>query len=357
MRDEKMFAKKDIEKIGSKDMEYAPVGDIIKFQEKLLMESDFLKNVYKSKLYHKKWKKQKIDIREIRSIADLNRLPYLTPDDIKKLYSKSINKIAFCTPQTWFYDKENKNKIWIPYSSRDIRILLRLIDRVFRVAGIKDDDIILNVAYSAPSLGDMLPYLMAYSQIMKGKNGVKAEIISVSLDLLESGVNRLDFTERRKPTMLMMKPSAALKIRKYLKKPLDKLRIAIFYGENFEKYRKKILNYYKNLEVYESYTNIENISFNMECNAHKGIHIWLDICIPEIISVEELEKEKADLSYKPKAVNIYDAKEGTTGELVLTIFRESLPLVRYRTGDIVKVVSNKKCKCGRTHPRIKLIKN
>jgi len=348
-----MIEKKFMEEIGREDLEYAPLDRLIKFQNKILRESSFLKDAYKSKLYHKKWKKLKVKPNNIQGIKDLNKLPYITDEEIDELYKKNINKTIFHAPQVWFYEKGGKR--WVPYGKNDVKIFLRLIDRMFRITNLGDKDVVLNVAYSAPSLGDILPYLMAYSQIMKGRKGVKTEIISISLDLLESGVNRLDFTERRKPTVLLMKPSVALKIRGFLKKTPENIKKAIFYGENLEKYRDEIISYYGGIELFEMYTTIDNITFSLECEAHDGIHLWLDGCIPEIIPLDELEKEKVKTVYMPHAINICYAENGEIGELVLTVFRESLPLVRYRTGNIVKLISNKKCKCGRSHPRIKLI--
>ena len=48
--------------------------------------------------------------------------------------------------------------------------------------------------------------------------------------------------------------------------------------------------------------------------------------------------------------------EEEEGELVLTTLqREGMPLIRYRTGDLTKIIKGK-CRCGRTHRRIARIK-
>jgi phenylacetate-CoA ligase len=45
-------------------------------------------------------------------------------------------------------------------------------------------------------------------------------------------------------------------------------------------------------------------------------------------------------------------EEGEKGELVVTTLgKEVLPLIRYRTGDIT-FLDSERCECGRTHPRI-----
>ena len=92
----------------------------------------------------------------------------------------------------------------------------------------------------------------------------------------------------------------------------------------------------------------------VECKMHKGMHLWLDICLPEIIPEEELERERNDSTYVPKAMPLWKAKNGQRGEYVLTTFGEALPLVRYRFGDLIEIVGMEPCGCGFTHPRIKV---
>jgi phenylacetate-coenzyme A ligase PaaK-like adenylate-forming protein len=92
----------------------------------------------------------------------------------------------------------------------------------------------------------------------------------------------------------------------------------------------------------------------VECKMHQGMHLWLDICLPEIIPEKELEKERANSTYVPKALPLWKAKKGQRGEYVLTTFGEALPLVRYRFGDLIEIVGTEPCGCGHTHPRIKV---
>ncbi|PWM24256.1 MAG: phenylacetate--CoA ligase [Oscillospiraceae bacterium] len=73
-----------------------------------------------------------------------------------------------------------------------------------------------------------------------------------------------------------------------------------------------------------------------ECEYRCGLHVWEDHFIPEIIDPETGEV----------------LPEGSTGELVVTpLFKEALPLLRYRTGDITRL-DYSPCACGRTHVRM-----
>jgi phenylacetate-CoA ligase len=76
-----------------------------------------------------------------------------------------------------------------------------------------------------------------------------------------------------------------------------------------------------------------------ECEEKKGMHLWEDNFLLEIIDPETGE----------------DVPEGREGEMVLTtLCREAMPIIRYRTRDITRIIPEK-CRCGRTHRRISRI--
>ena len=77
-----------------------------------------------------------------------------------------------------------------------------------------------------------------------------------------------------------------------------------------------------------------------ECPEQDGLHIWEDSYIVEIIDPQTLEP----------------VPDGGIGELVLTTLdREAMPLIRYRTRDLTRILPGE-CPCGRTHRRIDRIK-
>jgi len=77
-----------------------------------------------------------------------------------------------------------------------------------------------------------------------------------------------------------------------------------------------------------------------ECPRKSGLHIFSDVFLPEVID----------------PVTGEDCPEGEDGELVITtLTKEAIPLLRYRTGDIVSI-TYQTCECGRTLPRISKVK-
>jgi len=73
-----------------------------------------------------------------------------------------------------------------------------------------------------------------------------------------------------------------------------------------------------------------------ECQHKNGLHVASDVFFPEVIDPQTLE----------------NLGPGIPGELVVTpLTKTGMPLIRYRTRDIV-TINYEKCACGRTSPRI-----
>ena len=70
---------------------------------------------------------------------------------------------------------------------------------------------------------------------------------------------------------------------------------------------------------------------------HKNeMHPVFDNCIPMIIPLEEMEKERRDPGYEPKKSLLWKVPNGTVGEAVFTINSDCFVRINYRTGDVIK---------------------
>jgi len=156
------------------------------------------------------------------------------------------------------------------------------------------------------------------------------------------------FLKHLATTVIHILPSYALHLAGYFPElKIDprrdlKLRIAFIGAEpHSEGIRRKIEEIY-GLKAYNSYGLSEmcgpGVAF--ECLMQNGLHLWEDHFYPEIID--------------PASGRVLG--EGEEGELVLTTLkREAMPLLRYRTGDLTRLLPGP-CPCGRTHRRIDRIK-
>ncbi len=92
------------------------------------------------------------------------------------------------------------------------------------------------------------------------------------------------------------------------------------------------------LETFDIYgmTELYGPGTGIECSYHDGMHYWSDYYVIEVVDPQTLEP----------------VPDGETGELVLTTLRkEAMPLIRYRTRDISRILVDP-CPCGSPYPRI-----
>jgi len=118
-----------------------------------------------------------------------------------------------------------------------------------------------------------------------------------------------------------------------------RLRVGIFGSEMWSDELRARIDRELNLTSYDiiGMTETGGPGLGIECGRRAGIHVWEDHYLVEIV--------------EPRTGAPVD--DGTEGELVVsTLTREGLPLVRYRTHDLTRVVSRARCDCGRTALRV-----
>jgi phenylacetate-CoA ligase len=121
---------------------------------------------------------------------------------------------------------------------------------------------------------------------------------------------------------------------------LPALKVGIFGAESFSDTLKARFRAGLGIEVFDIYGMTETGgvgTLGMDCAAHDGLHVWEDHYVVEILD---------PATHRP-------VPDGTLGELAVTsLTREALPVLRFRTGDLSRIVSRTPCACGRTHVRI-----
>lgn len=121
-----------------------------------------------------------------------------------------------------------------------------------------------------------------------------------------------------------------------------KLRILAIGAEPHSEEQRKRIEEMLGVKAYNSFGMSEMCGpgVGFECKEQNGLHFWEDYYIVEIVDPETLEP----------------VPDGEIGELVLTsIRREAMPLLRYRTRDLTRVLG-RTCPCGRNHVRLDRMK-
>ena len=120
----------------------------------------------------------------------------------------------------------------------------------------------------------------------------------------------------------------------------EKMKAILVGGEGLPEHRRKIIEERLGGEVYINYgLNEVGGGIGSECSVHNGYHVFPTVHL-EIID--------------PKTGELVDTEE--YGELVVTtLTREAMPLIRYRTGDMTRMLDGD-CDCGLKLPRIDYLK-
>ena len=121
-----------------------------------------------------------------------------------------------------------------------------------------------------------------------------------------------------------------------------KLKVLAIGAEPHSEEQRKRIEEMMGVKAYNSFGMSEMCGpgVGFECPEQNGMHFWEDYYIVEIVNPETLEP----------------VPDGEIGELILTtLCREAMPLLRYRTRDLTRVLG-RTCPCGRNHVRIDRMK-
>jgi len=271
---------------------------------------------------------------DIKSLDDLQRLPFTTKQDMRDSYPYSL----FAAPMDEIVrihasSGTTGKPTVVGYTRKDIETWSELMARSFVTAGAHKGDIIHN----AYGYGLFTGGLGAHY----GAERLGASVIPISGGNTKRQIMIMqDFGS----TVLTCTPSYSLFMAEEAGiEGIDfknlKLRIGIFGAEPWSEEMRKEIELKLNLDAIDIYglSEIMGPGVAIECiEAKNGLHIWEDHFIPEIINPET-----------GKLV-----PDGESGELVITtITKQGIPLIRYRTRDITSL-TRETCICGRTHARI-----
>ena len=290
------------------------------------------------KTFHRVWKnnayyRQKmidagLSDKDVTSLADLQKLPFLTKDDLREAYPFGLMSapLSDCVRIHSTSGTTGKRVIAF-YTENDLALWDDICARAIVAAGGTRDDIV-QVCYGYGLFtGGM------------GLHGGAQKVGCLTLPMSSGNTDRqLQFMEDLGTTILCCTPSYAA----YLAETIHErgladrihLKAGIFGAEAWTEEMRHSIEASLGLKAYDIYglTELSGPGVAYECEAQTGMHINEDHFIAEIIDPATGEV----LPY------------GEKGELVFTsITKEAFPLIRYRTKDIC-ILTNEKCACGRT---------
>jgi len=270
----------------------------------------------------------------IKSLTDLQQLPFTTKQDMRDsypyaLFAAPLEEIVRIHASSGTTGKPTV----VGYTRKDIENWADLMARALVTAGAHKGDIIHNAYGYGLFTGGL--------GVHNGAERLGASVIPISGG---NTARQLMIMQDFGSTVLTCTPSYSLFMAEEARaEGVDfkklKLRVGIFGAEPWSEAMRTEIEEKLNLTALDIYglSEIMGPGVAQECFEGKcGLHIWEDHFIPEIINPLTGET----------------LPEGEKGELVITtITKEGIPLIRYRTRDITSI-TYEPCICGRTHARI-----
>lgn len=286
--------------------------------------------------YRKKMEEAGVTPEDIKSLKDLSRLPFVTKQDMRDNYPFGLFAV----------EKEELVRIHassgttgkptvVGYTKRDLQMWTECVSRIAAMGGATKKD----VAQICFGYGMFTGALGLHY----GLENIGAAMVPSSTGNSEKQIMYMqDFGT----TLLVATPSYALRLAEVaLSMGIDpakdlQVKIGLVGSELLTDAMRAEMHklWGEDMLVTSNYgmSELMGPGVSGECQYLDGMHINEDYFIPEIID--------------PRTGEVLPA--GEKGELVITcIYKEGLPLIRYRTKDVTRLIYEP-CKCGRTTCRM-----
>jgi phenylacetate-CoA ligase len=317
------------------ETEYAPKEQIKQFQEEKMRSAIRYLNAH-SPFYQRLFKENAIDTGHLRRLEDLQQIPFTEKKDLQL-----FNRDFLCVPEEKIIDYITTSgtlgdPVTFAMTDSDLNRLAYNEKISFLCTGAQPGDIVQLMTTLDKRFMAGLAYFLGLRELGAG-------IIRVG-----NGIPELqwDTITRIRPNTIMCVPSFILHIIKYAEEHgIDyrnsSVKKVVCIGENLreqdfslnllgQRIREKW-----DIELFSTYASTEMATTFAECKYGCGGHHHPELIICEIVD------ENGRL-----------VEDGTVGELVVTTLGvEGMPLLRFKTGDLV-CIHTEPCRCGRTTMRV-----
>ena len=269
---------------------------------------------------------------DINSLDDLEKLPFTTADDLREGYPFPLLSVPFDKLVRIHASSgtTGKRKV-LCYTQKDIDDWTHFFARCYEMAQLTPEDRVqLAVGYGVWTAG------ISFQMGCEAFGAMAIPAGPGNLDM------QCQFLIDFQSTVMCCTASMGLLMAEEINRRgiRDKINLKkmIFGSErSSDAMRHRILDLLNLEHLFDipGMTELYGPGTGLDCVHHTGIHYWADYYLLEILDPETLEP----------------VPEGETGEMVVTTLRkEAIPLIRYRTRDLTRMVPGE-CPCGSVLPR------
>jgi phenylacetate-coenzyme A ligase PaaK-like adenylate-forming protein len=271
---------------------------------------------------------------DLACVGDWSQLPFLTKEELRDAYPFDL---ACGGPDAYrrvhMSSGTTGNPILNPYTANDVEQWGEVMARCYATAGVTRADVV----QITPSFG-----------LFTGGFGFHYGAEKLGAMVIPTGAGRTSLQLR---LMRDLRTTVVAAIATYPLRLIEvareecidlgslALRVGIFGSEMWSDELRARIERELGIRTFDiiGMTETGGPGLGIDCEARAGIHVWEDHYFVEIVD---------PALGRP-------LRDGTEGELVVsTLTREGLPLIRYRTHDLTRIVSRDRCACGRTALRL-----
>ena len=284
--------------------------------------------------YQQKFKEMGITPDDIKTADDVCKLPFTTKQDLRDTYPFGMAAVPLrdCV-RLHSSSGTTGNPTVILHTQKDLDEWANQVARNLWMVGLRPDDVFQNSSGYGMFTGGLG---FQYGAERLGMLTVPAAA--------GNSLRQIKFMKDFGTTAVHAVPSYVTRLYEVMQEQgVDprrdtKLRVLAIGAEPHSEEQRQRIEQMMGVKAYNSFGMSEMCGpgVGFECPEQNGMHFWEDYYIVEIVDPETLE---------PVA-------DGEIGELVLTtLCREAMPLLRYRTRDLTRVLG-RSCPCGRNHVRL-----
>lgn len=285
-----------------------------------------------SPFYRRRLEDAGVGPEDVRTLADVRRLPFTTAEDLREGYPFPLRSVPFERLVRIHSSSgtTGKRKV-LCYTRKDVEDWTHFFARCYEMAGVGPGDRVqIAVGYGLWTAG---------VSFQAGCEAVGALAIPVGPGNLDM---QCQFLVDLEPTVICCTASMALLLAEEVQRRglRDRIRVkTVIQGSErcSDAMRRRILELLGADHLYDitGMTELYGPGAGLDCSRHEGIHYWADYYLLELLDPESLE---------PVA-------DGEIGEMVVTtLAKEGSPLLRYRTRDLTRALAGP-CPCGSVLPR------
>ena len=273
---------------------------------------------------------------DVASLDDLAKLPLFTKDDFREAYPLKMNCVDRRDLLEFHMSSGSTGTpVVMAYTKNDLLQWAECMARSFAMAGLEKGD----AFQIMPTFGLFNGGFGCYHGCRKA--GLFC--VPASSGNTERQIRLLkDFRVKGFCSVVSYVPRLIEKLDALpeSERDLPDLKVGIFGSETFSDETRRRIESRLGIECFDIYGMTETGGIGttgQDCRCHCGLHVWEDQYITEIVD----PTTGATLP------------DGEYGEIVFTsLTREAMPILRYRTHDISRILSRETCACGRTSLRI-----